>query len=183
MIILSVSYFGPQQRQPKYIKKFTSNHFQYERQVQSIQWSIRDRINLWTTFYSLTLWDGCYSLFDGLATLFHTVIQKKKLAQSKRNDLSLCLLKIAENIAKMQELFLVTDWYKAYNFTGDKTTWQNLNRQYVVLFSNLMHNFFIKSIAFLYMFPAILCSSSGGLNCICTASGSWFRHSGNKWVI
>ena len=54
---------------------------------------------------------------------------------------------------------------------------------YVILFSNLMHTFFIKSIVFLFMFLAILCSSSGGLNCICTASGSWFRHSGNKWVI
>ena len=51
------------------------------------------------------------------------------------------------------------------------------------LFSNLMHNFFIKFIAFLYMFRALLCSSSGGLNCIYTASGSWFRHSGNKSVI
>jgi len=37
-----------------------------------------------------------------------------------------------------------------------------------------MHNFFIKSIMFLYMFRAILCSSSGGLNCIYTASGSDF---------
>ena len=45
---------------------------------------------------------------------------------------------------------------------------------YVILFSNLMHNFFIKFIVFLYMFRAILCSSSGGLNCIYTASGSWF---------
>jgi hypothetical protein len=43
---------------------------------------------------------------------------------------------------------------------------------YVILFSNLMHIFFIKSIAFLYMFRALLCSSSGGLNCIYTASGS-----------
>ena len=43
---------------------------------------------------------------------------------------------------------------------------------YVILFSNLMYNFFIKSIVFLYMFRAILCSSSGGLNCIYTASGS-----------
>ena len=49
--------------------------------------------------------------------------------------------------------------------------------QYVILFSNLMDNFFIKSIVFLYMFRALLCSSSGGLNCIYTASGSWFRHS------
>jgi len=39
----------------------------------------------------------------------------------------------------------------------------------------LMHNFFIKSIVFLYMFRAILCSSSGGLNCIYAGSGSWFR--------
>jgi hypothetical protein len=43
---------------------------------------------------------------------------------------------------------------------------------YVILFSNFMHNFFIKSTAFLYMFLALLCSSSGGLNCIYTASGS-----------
>jgi len=43
---------------------------------------------------------------------------------------------------------------------------------YVILFSNLMHYFFIKSIVFLYMFRPILCSSSGGLNCIYTASGS-----------
>ena len=43
---------------------------------------------------------------------------------------------------------------------------------YVILFSNLMHNFFIKSIVSLYMFRAILRSSSGGLNCIYTASGS-----------
>jgi len=53
-------------------------------------------------------------------------------------------------------------------------TWKN-NAQsvlYVILCSNLMHNFFIKSIVFLYMFLAILCSSSGGLNCIYTASGS-----------
>jgi len=40
-----------------------------------------------------------------------------------------------------------------------------------------MNNFFIKSIFFLYMFRALLCSSSGGLNGIYTASGSWFRHS------
>jgi len=40
------------------------------------------------------------------------------------------------------------------------------------LFSNLMHNFFIKSTAFLYMFRALLCSSSGELNCIYSASGS-----------
>jgi len=40
-----------------------------------------------------------------------------------------------------------------------------------------MHNSFIKSTAFLYMFRALLCSSSGGLNCIYTASGSWFGHS------
>jgi len=45
-----------------------------------------------------------------------------------------------------------------------------------------MHNFFIKSTAFLHMFWALLCSSSRGLNCIYTASGSWFRHSGNKSV-
>jgi len=45
-----------------------------------------------------------------------------------------------------------------------------------------MHNFFIKSIVFLYMFRAIICSSSRGLNCTYTASGSWFRQSGNKWV-
>jgi len=51
---------------------------------------------------------------------------------------------------------------------------------YVILFSNLMHYFFIKSTVFLYMFRAILCFSSGGLNCIYTASGSWFRQSGNK---
>jgi len=44
--------------------------------------------------------------------------------------------------------------------------------QYVILFSNLMHYFFIKSVVFLYMFRAILCSSSGELNCIYTASGS-----------
>ena len=50
----------------------------------------------------------------------------------------------------------------------------------VILFCNLMHNFFIKSIVFLYMFRAILCPSSGGLNCIYTASGSLFRHS--SWV-
>jgi len=43
---------------------------------------------------------------------------------------------------------------------------------YVILFSNLMHNFFIKSIEFFYMFRALLCSSSEGLNCIYTASGS-----------
>ena len=48
---------------------------------------------------------------------------------------------------------------------------------HVILFSNLMHYFFIKSVVFLYMFWAILCSSSGGLNCIYTASGSWFRNS------
>ena len=53
---------------------------------------------------------------------------------------------------------------------------QKLKLQYVILFSSLMHNFFIKSIVFLYMFRAILCSFSGGLNCIYTASGSWFRH-------
>jgi len=47
---------------------------------------------------------------------------------------------------------------------------------YAILFSNLMHYVFIKSIVFLYMFRAVLCSSSGGLNCIYTASGSWFRH-------
>ena len=41
-----------------------------------------------------------------------------------------------------------------------------------VLFANLMHNFFIKSIVFLYMFRALLCSSSGGLNCIYASSGS-----------
>jgi len=52
----------------------------------------------------------------------------------------------------------------------------------VILFSNLMHNFFIKYIVFLYMFRALLRSSSGGLNCIYSASGSWFRHYGNKWV-
>jgi len=40
-----------------------------------------------------------------------------------------------------------------------------------------MHYFFIKSNVFLYMFRAILCSSSRGLICIYTASGSWFRHS------
>ena len=44
--------------------------------------------------------------------------------------------------------------------------------RYVILFSNLMHNFFIKSILFLYMFREILCSFSGGLNYIYTASGS-----------
>jgi len=44
---------------------------------------------------------------------------------------------------------------------------------YVILFSNLMHNFFIKSIVFLYMFRALLCSYSGGLFCIYTVSGSW----------
>jgi len=32
-----------------------------------------------------------------------------------------------------------------------------------------MHYFLIKSIVFLYMFRAILCSYSGGLNCIYTA--------------
>ena len=42
----------------------------------------------------------------------------------------------------------------------------------VILSSNLIHYFFIKSIVFLYMFRAILCSPSGGLNCIHTASGS-----------
>ena len=46
------------------------------------------------------------------------------------------------------------------------------NEHYVILFSNLMHYFFIKSIVFPYMFREILCSSSGGLNCIYTASGS-----------
>ena len=35
----------------------------------------------------------------------------------------------------------------------------------IVLFANLMHNFFIKSIVFLYMFRALLRPSSGGLNC------------------
>jgi len=40
-----------------------------------------------------------------------------------------------------------------------------------------MHYFFIKPIVFPYTFRAILCSSSGWLNCIYTASGSWFRHS------
>ena len=34
------------------------------------------------------------------------------------------------------------------------------------LFANWTHNFFIKSIVFLNMFRALLCSSSGGLNCI-----------------
>jgi len=34
---------------------------------------------------------------------------------------------------------------------------------YVMLFSNLLHYFFIKSTAFLYMFRALLCSSSGDL--------------------
>jgi len=38
-----------------------------------------------------------------------------------------------------------------------------------------MHNFFIKSITFLYMFRTLLCSSSGGLNCIYTASGTRFN--------
>ena len=46
-----------------------------------------------------------------------------------------------------------------------------------VLFANLMHNYFIKSIVFLYMFRASLCPSSGGLNCIYASSGSWYRHS------
>ena len=39
-------------------------------------------------------------------------------------------------------------------------------------FANLMHTFFIKSIVFVYMFRALLCSSSGGLNCIYASSGS-----------
>jgi len=46
-----------------------------------------------------------------------------------------------------------------------------------VLFANLMHNFFIKSIIFLYVFRAQLCSSSGGLNCTYASSGSWYWHS------
>ena len=41
-----------------------------------------------------------------------------------------------------------------------------------VLFANLLHNFFIKSIVFLYMFLALLCSSSGGPNCVYASSGS-----------
>ena len=41
-----------------------------------------------------------------------------------------------------------------------------------VLFAKLMNNFFIKSIVFLYMFRALLCSSPGGLNCIYASSGS-----------
>jgi len=40
-----------------------------------------------------------------------------------------------------------------------------------------MHSLFIKYTAILYMFRALLCSSSGGLNCNYTASGSWFRYS------
>ena len=47
----------------------------------------------------------------------------------------------------------------------------NIHSSYVILFSNLVRYFFIKSIVFLYMFRAILCSSSGGLNCMYTASG------------
>ena len=35
-----------------------------------------------------------------------------------------------------------------------------------VLFANLMHNLFIKSIIFLYMFSALFCSLSGELNCM-----------------
>jgi hypothetical protein len=46
-----------------------------------------------------------------------------------------------------------------------------------VLFVSLMHNLFIKSIAFLYMFRALFCSSSGGLKCIYASSGSWYHHS------
>ena len=41
--------------------------------------------------------------------------------------------------------------------------WPNLYCIIKVLFANLMHNFFIKSIIFLYMFRALLCSSSGDL--------------------
>ena len=52
-----------------------------------------------------------------------------------------------------------------------------------VLFANLMLSFFIKSTVFLYMFRALLCSSSGGLNCIYASSRSWYHHPGNKWVI
>ena len=40
------------------------------------------------------------------------------------------------------------------------------------LFAILVHSFFITSIVFLYMFRALLCSSSGGLNCIYASSGS-----------
>jgi len=39
-----------------------------------------------------------------------------------------------------------------------------------------MHNIFIKSIVFLYMFRALLFSSSGGLNCTYASSDSWYRH-------
>jgi len=37
-----------------------------------------------------------------------------------------------------------------------------------------MHNFFIKSIVFPYMFRALLCSSSGGLNLYPTAFKFFF---------
>ena len=45
---------------------------------------------------------------------------------------------------------------------------------YVILFYNLVHIFFIISIVFLYMFRALLWSTSGGLNYIYTASGPDF---------
>ena len=41
-----------------------------------------------------------------------------------------------------------------------------------VLFANFMHSSFIKCTVFLYMIRALLCSSSGGLNCIYASSGS-----------
>jgi len=46
-----------------------------------------------------------------------------------------------------------------------------------------MHNFFIESIAFFYMFRERLCSSSGGLNCIYKASGSWCNPTGTRCCI
>ena len=65
--------------------------------------------------------------------------------------------------------------YLKFILFWNNAVWKNRPKYiecYVILFSNLMHNFFIKSIVYLYMFRAILCSSSGGLNCIYTASGS-----------
>jgi len=102
--------FRTQQREPKYIKKYTSKYFQCGRQLPPIQWSISDRVCLWTTFHSLKLRAGRSSLFDVSVTLSHAVTQKKELTQSKWSDLSLCLLKIAQKIEPMQELYHITHY-------------------------------------------------------------------------
>jgi hypothetical protein len=60
------------------------------------------------------------------------------------------------------------------NFNGLLTAHPDIIK---VLFASLMHNFFIKPVVLLYMFRALLCSSSGGLNCIYASSGSWYHHS------